>query len=161
MTRSLLLLLGLAASGLGIASLLRPAEMAALTELPLTTAAARIDFRAVYGGAITGVGLFLLGCALRRDLVRTGLMAAACLFGGAGFARLFAMSIDGFGQPLMVITMLLELVAAGLAAWGVIVDPSLIRLASSRSSRPPVTDAPAGTIGAADDTAPPGGSPLR
>jgi hypothetical protein len=138
-SRAVLVLLGLAATGLGLASLLRPVEMAAMVELPLPSAASRTDVRAIYGGVVAGIGVFLLTCALRRGMVRTGLAAAACVFGGAALARFFGLSIEGFGQPLMLITALLETVAAGLAIWGAIIEPGLTRIGSSRpspSSRP-------------------------
>lgn len=134
MSRAVLVLLALAATGLGLASLLRPVEMAAIVELPLPSAAARTDVRAVYGGVITGIGVFLLMCTLRRGMVRTGLAAAACVFGGAALGRVFGLSIEGFGQPLMLIIALLETIAAGLAVWGIIVEPGLTRIGPSRPS---------------------------
>jgi hypothetical protein len=135
MTRAVLVLLGLAVTGLGLASLLRPVEMAAIIELPLPSPAARTDVRAIYGGVITGIGVFLLACALRRDMVRAGLAAAACVFSGAALGRFLGLTVEGFGQPLMIIVLLLEVTAAGLAIWGVVVEWGRVRI-DSKAARP-------------------------
>lgn len=124
MSRAVLVLLGLALTGLGLASLLRPSEMAAIVELPLAAPMARVDVRAIYGGAITGIGVFVLSCAFLRSTLRTGLIAAACVFGGAALGRVIGLSAEGFAQPLMLIVAVLETVAAGLAVWGAWTAPS-------------------------------------
>jgi hypothetical protein len=166
MTRGVLVLLGLAVSGLGLASLLRPVEMAAIVELPLASPTARTDVRAIYGGVITGVGVFLLACALRRDMVRAGLAAAACVFSGAALGRFFGLTVEGFGQPLMVIVMLLETMAAGLAIWGILVEPGVARIGAPRirptppptpAAKPPSPPSPSTPEG----PRPPGGTPVR
>jgi hypothetical protein len=162
MSRAILFLLALAVSGLGLASLLRPVDMAAIVEMPLPSAASRTDVRAIYGGLVTGVGVFLLSCALRRGMVRTGLMAAACVFGGAALGRFFGLMVEGFGQPLMVIVMLLEATGAGLATWGALIEPGLTRIG------PPKGPAAQPSIPGASSSAPKsntpassGGSPVR
>lgn len=162
MSRIILILLAVAVTGLGAASLLFPIEMTAIVELPLPSPASRIDVRAIYGGLVTGVGVFLLLCALRGDMVRTGLMAAACVFGGAAFGRFFGLTVEGFGQPLMVIVLLLETTGAGLAVWGALIERQFTRIGPAKGTVPrPPTPTGAPPSPPKSDATPSGGSPAR
>lgn len=142
MSRAVLTLLGLAMMGLGLAALLRPVEMAAIVELPLPSAASRVDVRAMYGGLVMGLATFLLVCATRTSLLRIGSTAAACVFSGAALARAFGLIVEGTGQPLMLIVTMLEAMAAGLATWGAITAPRPVIL---------VAPAPAAPLSSGDD----------
>jgi hypothetical protein len=58
--------------GFGLAYALWPLPMARLTDIPLPTPTARIDFAATYGGLQIGFGLFLLICVRRRAWTEPG-----------------------------------------------------------------------------------------
>ncbi len=117
MSRAVLVFLAISVLGFGVAFTVKPVEMAQVVDIALFTPTSRTDFRAVYGGLQMGVGLFLLLCAARRHLVRVGLQAAAWTLLGLASARLVGLFVDGFGQPLMLMLLAVEAMAAGLAAW--------------------------------------------
>ena len=119
--RLVLALIGLAFLGFGFAYIYRPDEMTSLTSIVLINATAHTDVRATYGGLEFGVGAFLLGCAFRRDLVRVGLMAAACVLAAMATARAVGLLLDGFWQPLMLFVTMIEGGSAVLATWGALV----------------------------------------
>ena len=73
--RILLWSLGLMLVGFGLAYLLSPVSMAALTGVSASTPAATTDIRATYGGYQLGVGAFLLWSALAPDRIPSGLLA--------------------------------------------------------------------------------------
>lgn len=123
MTRAVLVLIALATCGFGVAFVLRPVEMAGVLHLSLSAPSARIEVRAVYGGMQVGLGVFLLVCAMRRNLLRVGLSAAACVFTGLAVARFFGLMLEGFSQPLMLIVLMLEAMVAVLATWGAATTP--------------------------------------
>jgi hypothetical protein len=86
-----------------------------------TTADARAELRATYGGFELGVGAFLAWCTLgdaRR--LSAGLLAAACAIGGFGVGRAVGIVVDG--PELPIFWALLAVEAAGvtvslLARW--------------------------------------------
>ncbi len=126
--RVILALMGLTFAGLGFAFIFNPDEMGALVDLRFVLAPARTDARATYGGLQFGVGVFLLLCALRREFVRVGLFAAACVLISMATARTFGLVIDGF-HILELIIALTEWVGGGLATWGSLVakpDPDAV-----------------------------------
>src|SRR5919108_5202325 len=87
----ILILIGAGFIGFGAAFALRPARMAALTGLSLTSPTARADFVATYGGFQFGFGLFLLACALETSWQVPALWAAVAALGG--FASFRALAI--------------------------------------------------------------------
>jgi hypothetical protein len=95
--------------------------MASLTEIPLPTPTARIDFTATYGGLQVGFGLFLLISAGRSGWTESGLLAAGIALGGMVLARLGSLAAAGghLTRPIGV-GIALELSAAlanGAALW--------------------------------------------
>ncbi len=117
MPRVVLVLLAMSFIGFGLAFTLKPLEMAQVLDISLFTPTARTDFRAIYGGLEVGLGLFLLTCAFRRHLVGPGLQAGAWAFAGLAAVRFVGLTLEGFGQPLMIVLLIAETVAAGLALW--------------------------------------------
>jgi hypothetical protein len=124
MSRAVLVFLALSVLGFGAVFTARPVELAQVVEILLPTPTSRTDFRAVYGGLELGLGMFLLVCALRRHLVRVGLQAAFWALLGMASGRLVGLVADGFGQPLMILFMAIEAVAAGLAIWASLQIPA-------------------------------------
>jgi hypothetical protein len=86
--RSLLLLIGLGFLGFGVGYALWPLPMARLTDIPLPSPTARVDFAATYGGLQIGLGIFLLKCARRAIWFDAGLWAAAAALTGMVLIRL-------------------------------------------------------------------------
>ncbi len=117
MPRVVLVLLAMSFIGFGLAFTLKPLEMAQVLDISLFTPTARTDFRAIYDGLEVGLGVFLLTCAFRRHLVGPGLQAGAWAFAGLASVRLVGLALEGFGQPLMIVLFIAEMVAAGLSVW--------------------------------------------
>jgi uncharacterized membrane protein len=93
--------------------------MARLTEIPLATATARIDFAATYGGFQLGFGLFLLGCARREPWTEPGLWAATAALTGFALMRLQGLvAAGGRVTPVIWFGLALEVAAALLNALG-------------------------------------------
>lgn len=117
--RGTLVVTGLGFIGFGLAYALWPLPMARLTEIPLPTATARIDFAATYGGFQLGFGLFLLGCARREPWTQPGLWAATAALTGLALMRLQGLVAAG-GQvaPTIWVGLALEAGAALLNAIG-------------------------------------------
>jgi hypothetical protein len=115
----ILILAGLGFIGFGLAYAIRPARMAALTDLTLTSPTARADFVATYGGFQIGFGVFLLACAMNGSWVEPGLWAAVAAL--AGFASLRALAIllhRGRVRSSIWLGLGLELFGLGLGVWG-------------------------------------------
>jgi hypothetical protein len=103
----------------GFISMFSPSEMAAMLGITFLSDAARTDFRAMYGGLEIGVGAFLFICALRREYVRVGLFAAACVLVAMATSRTVGLVLDGFAFVQFVVVMVEW--AGGLAAtWGAV-----------------------------------------
>lgn len=85
--RIVLELTGLGFVAFGLAYTLWPLPMAGLTEIPLPTPTARIDFAATYGGLQMGLGLFLIVCARRPRWIEPGLWAAVAALSGLVLVR--------------------------------------------------------------------------
>jgi Domain of unknown function (DUF4345) len=119
--RLVLVIVGLSFVGFGALFISNPSEMAAIVSLALVDRTGRTDVRATYGGLEVGVGVFLLACALRRDFVRVGLFASACVLVAMATSRFVGLLLDGWWQPLELLIAILE-AAFGLAStWGALV----------------------------------------
>ena len=94
-SRTLLALTGLGFVSFGLAYAGWPLPMASLTEIPLPTATARIDFAATYGGLQLGFGLFLVVCARRPGWTEPGLWAAVAALSGLVLVRLGTLAALG------------------------------------------------------------------
>jgi hypothetical protein len=118
--RFLLALLGLGFVGFGFAFIFSPDQMAAVVSLSFAAPSARTDVRALYGGMEFGVGVFLLLCAMRREFVRVGLFAGACVLIATATARSVGLMLDGL-SGLQLIVAVTEWLSGGLATWGALV----------------------------------------
>jgi Domain of unknown function (DUF4345) len=115
----ILVLAGLGFAGFGVAYALRPAAMARLTDLILTSPTARADFVATYGGFQIGFGLFLLACSRQAAWIVPGLWATIAAL--AGFASLRGLTLlvhGGRVRGSIWFGLGLELVGLALGAWG-------------------------------------------
>ena len=115
----ILILAGVGFIGFGLAYALRPARMAALTDLALPSPTARADFVATYGGFQIGFGIFLLVSAGKATWVEPALWAVVAAL--AGFASLRALAIllhRGGVRSSIWLGLGLELFGLGLGAWG-------------------------------------------
>lgn len=119
--RLVLVIIGMSFVGFGLAFLSYPGDMAALVSIALVDAGARTDIRAIYGGMELGIGVFFLACAMRRDFVRVGLFASACVLIGMATARFVGLLLDGFWQPAQLLFMLIEAAGGFVATWGALV----------------------------------------
>ncbi len=98
--------------GLGIALLLRPAEILAAVELTFETPTAFADVRADYGGCILGIGCFLVWCALQPARIRTGLLCTGLVMSGYVIGRVYSLFVDGMPKPIIFILITVELAGA-------------------------------------------------
>ncbi len=119
--RLVLVIIGLCFVGFGAAFIAYPGDMASIVSLVLINSTARTDVRATYGGLEFGVGVFFLACALRRDFVRVGLFAAACVLVAMATARTVGLMLDGFWQPLELLIAVLEFAGGFASTWGAVV----------------------------------------
>ena len=119
--RLVLVIIGLSFVGFGAAFIAYPGDMASIVSLVLINATARTDVRATYGGLEFGVGVFFLTCAMRRDFVRVGLFAAACVLVGMATARTVGLMLDGFWQPIEWLITVTEFAGGFTATWGALV----------------------------------------
>ncbi len=91
-------------------ALIRPEDAAELSELDLTAAAARAEYRAVFGGLVGALGLGMLWVVVRGE--RAGARLLALLFAGLVCGRGVELAVGTF-DPQQLGLMGLE---AGLAA---------------------------------------------
>lgn len=119
--RLVLVIIGMSFIGFGLAFVSYPGDMAAMVSIILVEKSARTDIRAIYGGMELGIGVFFLTCAMRRDFVRIGLFASACVLIGMATSRFVGLLLDGFWQPAQLLFMLIEAAAGFVATWGALV----------------------------------------
>jgi len=101
----------------GLIALLLPVQIAGTVGIELTGGAARVDFRATYGGWPIGTGVFLLLSALRPGWQIQGLYAVFLSTAGFALARFGAMTVDGPGSAFIVLILIVELLVTGIAGW--------------------------------------------
>ncbi len=97
---------------LGIASVIAPESIAGIVGIELPTAAARVDFRATYGGFEIGAGAFLVLCLWRASWIRAGLWALSLALFGFGTVRAGSLMSEGLANPLLIGTAVAELTGA-------------------------------------------------
>jgi hypothetical protein len=118
--RIILVVVALSYLGFGFLFLFNPGETSSILSIQFMSPAGRTDFRATYGGLEIGVGAFFLLCAFRREFVRIGLFAAACVLMAMATARSVGMLLDGFAFLQFAIAATEW--AGGIAAtWGAVV----------------------------------------
>ena len=117
--RLLLAFIALTYAIFGFIFLFNPSEMAAMVGITFLSNGARNDFRAMYGGLEIGVGAFLLICAMRREFVRVGLFASACVLVAMATSRTVGLMLDGVSlvQTLIATS---EWVGGVAATWGAV-----------------------------------------
>ncbi len=117
--RLLLAFIALTYAIFGFIFLFNPSEMAAMVGITFLSNGARNDFRAMYGGLEIGVGAFLLICAMRREFVRVGLFASACVLVAMATSRTVGLMLDGVSlvQTLIATS---EWVGGIAATWGAV-----------------------------------------
>ena len=114
----ILVLAGVGFVGFGIAYVLSPVRMAALTDLALPTPTARADFVATYGGFQIGFGVFLLACAWTAGWLEPGLLAATAALGGFALLRGWGIVLArGRVRGSIWFGLGLEIVGVALNAW--------------------------------------------
>jgi hypothetical protein len=112
---SLVLWLGVVAfAGAGLAFLLAPGLLR-FVDLTPTSATARSDVRAVFGGLELALAVFLGVCARRPAWHQAGLLAEALAFGGLAAGRLLSLATDGVPGALTFALWGPELLGAALA----------------------------------------------
>ena len=119
--RILLWSIGLMLVGFGLAYLVAPVGMVALTGVVAATPAAITDARATYGGFQIGFGAFLLWCALAPQRIPAGLVALGLTAGAIALGRGVGLALDrdlgptlGIG-PVHVSALVFEIATALLA----------------------------------------------
>ena len=117
--RLLLAFIALTYTGFGFVFLFNPSEMAAIVGIAFPTTTPRTDFRAMYGGLEIGIGAFLLICAMRREFVRVGLFASACVLVAMATSRSVGLMLDGMSLMQAVIATS-EWVGGIAATWGAV-----------------------------------------
>jgi len=107
--------------GLGFALMIWPTEILAGVDVKFETPTAFADIRADYGGCIFGLGVFLVWCASRVNLVRPGLICVGLVFSGYSGARILSLAIDGQPKRIIFILLAVELCGAfisyGASLW--------------------------------------------
>ena len=115
--RLILAVVALSYAAFGFVFLFNPDAWASTVSIGFASPAGRTDFRAMYGGLEFGVGVFLLLCTLRREFVRLGLFASACILVAMATARSTGMLLDGF-DFLQLFIVATEWLGGGIATYG-------------------------------------------
>lgn len=110
--RMYLLAVGVCSLALGLAYLIRPVEMAALTEFTLPSPMAIIEIRAFYGGQLVGLGLAILLGLCDRRFVIPGLLFAAVPLASVAAGRLYGVIDAGTLPPVAAGFLVLEVATA-------------------------------------------------
>ena len=139
--RIYLLAVGGCSLALGLAYVIWPVEMAALTEFTLPSPLAIIEIRAFYGGQLVGVGLAILFGLWNRRFVIPALLFAVVPLAGVAAGRLYGVIAAGTLPPVAAGFLVLELATAGIG--GVLVRREIARgRPSTRIGTVPYNDLP-------------------
>ena len=112
--RMYLLAVGVCSLVLGLAYVIRPVEMAALTEFTLPSPMAIIEIRAFYGGQLVGLGFAILLGLWDRRFVLPGLLLAAVPLAGTAAGRLYGVIDAGTFPPVAAGFFVLESATASI-----------------------------------------------
>lgn len=115
LTRLFLLATGLLSIGFGVAYLVAPVPMSALTGLDASTPLSAIEVRGFYGGQLVGLGAFILLGVGSARFVGPALLLVAASLGGTALGRIAGVLAAGSLPPIIVGALALE-IAATLAA---------------------------------------------
>lgn len=118
-TRIFLLVTGLSSVGIGVAYLVAPTALAALTDLHAQSPLAVVEVRGFYGGQLVGLGVLILLGASRSAFVAPALLLIAASLGGTAFGRVVGLVVSGTLPPIMLGLLGAELLAtaAALILW--------------------------------------------
>jgi len=114
--QSLIIIAALIFTGLGVWFLITPTALAGIG-IEATSASARTDIRATYGGFELGVAAFLFWCAYREDWHFMGLIAATLFAAGFGVGRATGILLEGGATAFMWALLAVEVVYTACALW--------------------------------------------
>ncbi len=115
--RVVLLALAAGYMAFGVAALLAPQKLAALSDLGTVSKLGLIELRAFYGGIEIGLGVFLAVTAMRKEWQLPGLLAALLTLLGIASARVYGMTVEGW--PGISVLLFLAIEVAGVVLAGV------------------------------------------
>ena len=118
--RILILLSAAAFAGFGVWFLAAPSALEDFASIGLSDPAARAEIRAMYGGLELGLAAFFRWCALSEQRYEAGLTASALAFLGLAIARLAGMALDSAFTAMHLSVFAVEVLASGLALWGLV-----------------------------------------
>lgn len=104
--------LGALISAIAVALVLSPLKVAAALRRPHETVSQMINLRASWGGALLGVGLFVLWLPTGQGRGVYALRAVLCLMIGIGGARLVGFAMDGRPDTLQWVWLIAEVLIA-------------------------------------------------
>ena len=93
----------------GVAYLVRCRTMARMVGIKLPSRQARADYRAMYGGAQIGTGIFFCVAALRPNWLQPGISALTLFAFGFGLIRLASLARERVGRDFQWLVGLLEI----------------------------------------------------
>ena len=103
--------------GLGLLYLLHPDALGDRAGISPDSPSALAEIRSTYGGLHVGIALFLLACAARESMRRTGLLFCGLAFAGAGLARAAGILEFQATDSKQVVTASLEIVFSVITLW--------------------------------------------
>ena len=107
-TRLFLLATGGFTLAAGLVFMVRPATVAALADLSLTSPLAVIEIQGFYGGQLAGAGIAILLALWSHRLVAPALVLLAATLGGTAVGRLYGVATTGVCPPIIAGFMALE-----------------------------------------------------
>ena len=111
-----IVLSGLIAFGIGAAIMIAPSDFYALSAVTLPNNVNLLNDMRAFGGGLVAVAVFIGLGLFRSSLTFASLVAAAIIFAGYGFARIWAISVDGFPDATYIWVLGIELFVAAAAA---------------------------------------------
>ena len=112
----LIVIAALIFTGFGVWFLIKPTALQGIG-IEATSASARTDIRATYGGFELGVAAFLFWCAYREDWQHIGLIAATLFVAGFGVGRGVGILVEGGATAFMWSLLAIEVAYTGAALW--------------------------------------------
>ncbi len=103
--------------GFGILFLVHPEALGDRVGVSPDSPSALAEIRSTYGGLHAGIALFLLVCAARKAMRRTGLLFCCLAFAGAGLARAVGILEYQATDSNQVATASLEIAFCAITLW--------------------------------------------
>tara|TARA_B100000959_G_scaffold278999_1_gene338396 strand:- start:298 stop:681 length:384 start_codon:yes stop_codon:yes gene_type:complete len=114
--QALIVIAALIFTGFGVWFLIKPTALQGIG-IEATSASARTDIRATYGGFELGVAAFLFWCAYREDWQHIGLIAATLFVAGFGVGRGVGILVEGGATAFMWSLLAIEVAYTACAVW--------------------------------------------